>query len=56
MEIATFSKRDFRKSLIGAETYKFRIVETFIEKLKDKFRAVYRNFKDLEGIQLLKVY
>lgn len=25
------------------------------EKLKDKFRAVYRNFKDLEGIQLLKV-
>lgn len=37
MEIATFSKRDFRKSLIGAETYKFRIVETFIEKLKDKY-------------------
>ncbi len=34
MEIATFSKRDFRKNLMGTDIYKFQIVHSFIKELR----------------------
>jgi chromosome partitioning protein len=41
MEIATFSKRNFKQNLISSEIYKFQIVNTFVNKLRERYDFIF---------------